>query len=320
MMDLFKTAFRGFEPADFACYTRDKWSSRLHNRARMNVQGKLTALGRGLQEALSDKLQALVFETNDPIPSVFNSHAVDAQWLFLIRDQENRRALSTIIDREHTLADNLKDSALSKRHLILAAKLHEGGLDVMLGLHRHAWVDVQNVLRKLSFEQEGRRLARLLGELPAELAEHLHVVGPLGVEPLATVEAGRLLEHVRAFSDEHDWLILGRNFAADAPELQDAALVGQVAAHFEALLPLYRLLAWSKENDWLSLQLSLHEQKEQAKRGELEAGDEVKVTSGLFQGRTGVVQSVDKEGMAKVQLGKMVVQIKVQALQPLHAA
>jgi hypothetical protein len=315
-LDLFKTPFEGFAPADFDCYIPDKWSSRLYNRARMDVVNKLNALGRLATERLAQEGLTVEPETNHPIPSVFNNHAVDAQWLFLTRGKEDRRELSTFIDRQHSVADNLRDAAHYKRHLMLAVKIHESGVDVLLGLHRHAWIDAQNGANKLQRQPEEG--AALLAELVQGGGEDLHLVGPLGVVALTDCDADTLRQSFEALSEDHEWLILGRNHDPEDPALAEASFADEVCDLLAALAPLYRFLLWSRDNDHVALRGELQEHKEEmAQGGGISEGDEVRITSGLFSGRTGVVQEFEKKGMVKVKMGTMVIQVKAEALKPM---
>jgi hypothetical protein len=325
MLDVFKTPFQGFVAADFVCYTQDKWASRLHNRARMAVVDKLNAIGRQAQSHLAGLSPPLAIsaETNQPIPNVFNNHSVDAQWLYLTRDAEARRSLSSLIDREHSAAENLRDAAPYKRHLMLAVKVHEGGVDVLLGLHRHASVDARNAIRKLSEPGEAAAFDALLAQLGEEVGD-LHLVGPLGVLGIGECSAAAFRAQLEALGEEQEWFILGRNAAPNEPAVSDPSFVGEICGLLGALAPLYRFLLWSHENDFAAVGEALGAPAAtsapvvSAAPAGIEAGAQVRITAGLFQGRTGVVEEIEGEsGMARVKLGSMAIQVKVQALEPL---
>ncbi len=319
MLDLFQVPFKGFEPSDFAVYTSDKWSSRLHNRARMGVRDKLNAFARSLRPALEQRGLSFSVETNDPLPSVFNNHCVDAQWLFFTRDDAARKELATIIDREQSIAQNLMNAGHHKRHLNLAVKVFEGGVDVMMGLHHSAWVDVKNCLHKLQDAWGEEQLTELLDAMSPEAREQLHLVGPRGVESLLDVTAPVFVQHLEALGGEQEWVIIGRNFPADDPIVKEEGFMGAVQSLLEELVPLYAFLLWSRDNDFLELQQQLKTEKALKRRDgvTLEEGDSVRINAGLFSGKNGVVQSVDKKGMVKVMVGAMVIQVKGSSLQGL---
>jgi hypothetical protein len=315
MLDLFQTPFKGFSSEDFESYTQEKWSSRLYTRARMSVRDKLAGVGR----EVSSRLEAAGFEfdseTNDPRPSVFNQNRVDAQWLFFGRSEGARKELATIVDQKHSLADNLRDAGHQKQDVVLAVKVHAGGVDVMLCIHRHAWVDARNAAQKLDLEWERERLGRLLAELESATSG-LRLVGPLATTPLAELSAVAVQAELRALSESAEWFVVGKSYEADDIDVMTAAFARVVGDTFLALLPLYKFIAWTRDNDHVQLKAALDDNKAFVKRDgvELGAGDEVSVLSGLFSGKRGVVQGVDKKGMVKVSIGKLVVQIKGSAL------
>lgn len=318
MLDLFQTPFKGFGAEDFDAYTPEKWSSRLFTRARMGVRDKLAGIGREVAPRLAGVGADLTCDTTDPRPSVFNQNRVDAQWLFFSRSEAARRELSTIVDRKHTLADNLRDAAHEKGDAVLAVKVHQGGVEVMLGVHGHAWVDARNGARKLEDEWKRERFDTLLEALRGS-AQELSLTGPGGVTAVADLTATIVHDELSAISDASEWFVLGRNFAPDGIEVMSSGFARTVGDTFVALLPIYDFLAWSRQNDYVALKAELSDVKAFVKRDgvELGPGDEVHVLSGLFSGKHGVVQEVDKKGMARVAIGKLVVQIKGTALKQL---
>ena len=317
-MELFLSPFEGFETVDFEAYTEDKWSSNLYNRPRMKVRDKLNALGHHVHKELTGAGHALSFELNDFRPNVFNGRCVDAQWLFFNRPEDEKKKLFAVIDREKSIAENFSDPAHHKRHVMLGVRVHAEGLDVMLGLHRNAGVDVRNSVTRLEDEWERERLAMLalgLAETPAG-----RVTLDLKGAPLAELSVAAVQARLKALAEgSADWLTFGERYAPT-----DARLLGESFKHhltelFAALMPLYRFVAWSSENDHITLREALkteREQQQKAEAGEVGPGSEVLITAGLFSGKRGVVQEVDRKGMVKVSLGKMVVQVKGKAIKP----
>ncbi len=320
MWDVFKTPFGGFAAADFDAYTPEKWSSHLHNRARMGVADKLSAIARQVRERLETHGAQFSVEANDARPSVFNGKKVDAQWVFLTRPEADRKQLATLIDKEHSIQENLHEAGHHKRHLMFGVKVHQDGVEVMLGVHRRAWVDVRNGLRKLADGYESDVCAQLLGQLGATAAGQLHLVGPLGVVPVPSLQVQDVVDNLKALDEgQGQWCLWGRNFPVDLELVREEGFAQEIAAIFEALLPLYHFLLWSRQNDHLSLDSALKEKQAEARRGgvTLEPGTSVSVIAGLFSGKTGVVQEIDKKGMVKVSVGRMVIQVKGTALKVL---
>jgi hypothetical protein len=318
MWNVFNTPFEGFVRADFEAYSQDKWSSNLHTRARMGVRDKLTAIGRTVDTALKEAGVSLSHEANDPRPSVFNAKKVDAQWIFFTRTEDDKRTLATIIDKRTSLAESVSDAAHHKRHVMLGVKVHVGGADVMLGLHRRAWVDLRNTTKKLEDNWARETFSDLLQATLPTLAGQLHLVGPSQVLPFPSVTPSAVYQELEALTEARgDWVIWGRNFPPDSSEVAEKGFADLLSQTILALVPLYQWMAWSNENDFMGLKEEIDEKKALAKRDGvvLKAGDEVVVNSGLFSGKVGTVQEVDKKGMVKVSVGKLVVQVKGTALQ-----
>lgn len=318
MWDVFNTPFKGFGAADFEAYTEEKWASKLHNRARTSVRDKLSAIARQVNQHLAQQGATFSVDANDPHPSVFNSNRVDAQWIFLTRPEADRKRLSTILDREHSLQDNLREAAHHKRHLMFGVKVHQGGVDVMLGLHRRAAVDVRNGLKKLSDQWLGHDFNQLIEAMSGGPAGQLHLVGPTATVGFAQQQAELVHGQLMALAEGHgEWCIWGRNHPPTDPLVAEEAFGQHVAALFGALLPLYNYLLWSQENDYLALGDELKEKKALSRMGgvELAPGDAVVVTSGLFNGQSGVVQEIEDNGMVKIAVGNLTIQVKGATLQ-----
>jgi transcription antitermination factor NusG len=79
-----------------------------------------------------------------------------------------------------------------------------------------------------------------------------------------------------------------------------------------ALLPLYRFIAWSRDNDFVSMREALQKEKQQRRQKGLAKHDPVRIVRGMFAGKTGVVQEVDARGGIKVLVGKVAVKIDVE--------
>ena len=142
-------------------------------------------------------------------------------------------------------------------------------------------------------------------------------MGPQGVLPIADCSAQAFGAQLAALSEAQEWFILGRNHAPDSPEISDEAFVEVAAGLMEALAPLYSFLCWGRDNDHVALRGELEERKAHSPGGGegWAEGAQVRVTSGLFSGRAGVVQEVDKGGMVKVNVGNVVIQVKAEALE-----
>tara|TARA_B100000700_G_C14865060_1_gene770523 strand:- start:662 stop:1060 length:399 start_codon:yes stop_codon:yes gene_type:complete len=117
--------------------------------------------------------------------------------------------------------------------------------------------------------------------------------------------------------DQLRWSLGIHISTSDSIEL-GADLADLVHRWVGALLPIYRFVAWTRENDFIEVNKKIQEEKAQ-KRHQAKSfskGDKVRVTAGLFSGEVGTIQSIDTKGKAKVQVGKMSVVVPAEELIP----
>lgn len=307
-------SFEGFEAADFAAYTPDKWSSNLHNLPRMQVKQKLSALAGRLQDAVTGLSLSLEDETSSERPSIWNQKKVDAQWLFYARDGKARKELQSIIDRHKSLAENIEDPAHHHRHAILAVRVDGAGASVLFGLHRSAWLDRHNLERKWANEYERPKLLRLLEGLQGE--PYIVRLGGTST-PIDDLDEARLDASLASAAQLDGWFSIERTFAPDSTEVMSDVFIQSVADVLQRLAPVYRFTAWSRENDFADIaQQVVKEKKEKRRSGNAPFGenDKVLVIGGLFSGQQGVVLGFDRAGKVKVKVGTLTLPISAGAL------
>ena len=99
--------------------------------------------------------------------------------------------------------------------------------------------------------------------------------------------------------------------------MNEDALIGTVVELVNDVLPIYRYLAWSDDNDHCKLRESM-KKTEQTKKKEqlatLKPGDRVTILSGLFAGRPGYLAEVSASGKAKVMVGPVSVSVDAKDL------
>jgi len=310
--------FSGLTGADFDCYEPRKWKSNVYNRERLEVKQKLLALGRAVGGGvLGGDGSPLFIEASVEHPALWNHKQVDTQSVYFSRHEAARKELDGIIDRGKPIASLLDDPTPQRNHLFLAITLSNESLEVSLRLHPDARVDRQNLERKLDDYYEAERLASLLAALPAgysvgitpELApldgasltpEDLHeLVGKL--PPGGTISLPG--QPPRLF-------YIGRPLPrAEVQSHPPEALAEWVGERLGELAPVYRFIAWSRENDYVSMRQVLDKERTVRRQKGLHKGDRIRVVHGMFAGKDGLVQEVDGKGQLRVLVGKMVVKL-----------
>jgi hypothetical protein len=310
--------FAGFSDADFAAYAPAKWRSNVYNRERLEVKQKLTALGRDLAAGASAADGApLEVEPSVEHPAQWNHKQVEAQHVFLSRNADARRELDKIMAKGQSIASLLDDPTPQRNHLFLAVTVAHDRAEVALKLHPEARVDRQNLERRAADHFEREKLLALLRALPEPFRIGL-TTGPLS--PAAAIDPPRLDEVLAAFArpaapanpllpSAQSLLYAGRWFAPAEVVAAGAGFFDQARQALAALLPLYHFIAWSRDNDFVSIRETLAREKQAKRQRGLQARDEVRIIRGMFAGKLGVVQEVDARGSLKVLVGKLAVKV-----------
>ncbi|MCS6915999.1 MAG: hypothetical protein RMK29_14335 [Myxococcales bacterium] len=322
--------FPGLVAADLDCYLPQKWRSNVFNRERLEVKQKLLALARevGADLSASDG-SPLSIEASVEHPALWNHKQVDSQSIYFSRNEAARRELDSIIDRQKPITTLLDDPTPQRNHIFLCLTLTHEGLDVSLKLHPDARVDRQNLERKIEDHFECERLISLLSDLPEEFCigitpERQPIAGVLEVDALRALVAklppatGASPPPVPSPSQVPvaRLFYIGRSlqraalFGPDGTPLMDGAAVTRwVRQGLLMLLPVYHFIAWSRDNDFVSMRQVLDRQKVVKRQRGLGKNDPVRIVRGVLAGKTGVVQEVDARGQLRVLVGKMTVKV-----------
>lgn len=300
--------FSGFTPKDFAAYERSKWESNAFNLERLEVKQKLAALGRELSPGLCAADGApLELELSSEHPALWNHRRVSEQHLFFSRAKNARQELDGIISRKRTMASLIEDPSPLRNHIFLAVTIDAESVEIGLRLHSDAAVDRDNLLRKCADFFHRDKLLGLVRSLAPEFAAGLATRPLIAVKDL---DAEMLAELIRELPGADTSLVVRRSFQASDPVLVTGEFVGVARSlMIDGLLPIWRHVAWSRDNDFVSMRDTLRDQEIQKKAKGLAKNDRVRVVQGVFSGKTGVVQSVDAKGALKVALGKMSVKL-----------
>jgi hypothetical protein len=313
--------FPGFTAADFDAYQQKKWKSNVFNRERLEVKQKLVALGRELQSAmLAPDGSLLAAEPSVEHPALWNHKQVEAQHLYFSRNEGARKELDAIIDRGKSIASMIDDPSPQRNHLFLAVTLTDAAMELSLKLHPDARVDRENLERKCDDHFERTKLLHLM-----------HALGPgfrAGVPPelvpVAELDEGKLHELIVVFGKSatthvlvppgapHPLFYVGRAIARDEALAAGSGLVDVARAGLTSLLPIYRFIAWSRDNDFVSMREALQKERQQKRQKGLVKNDVVRIVRGMFAGKQGVVQEVDTKGGLRVLVGKVAVKLDAE--------
>lgn len=322
--------FPGLTAADFDCYEPRKWKSNVFNRERLEVKQKLQALGRELGgELTSSDGSPLHIETSVEHPALWNHKQVDTQSVYFSRHEAARKELDGIIDRQNPISSLLDDPTPQRNHLFLAITLMHESLELSLKLHPDAHVDRQNFERKLEEHYEAERLIGLLSELPSEFLIGITPnVKPLFEASGDGLDADSIRKLVASLPPPSSEtaptsaisftpfgpppvprvFFLGQTLPREEVlGRSTASLLEWAGEGLSALLPIYRFIAWSRDNDFVSMKQVLDKERTSRRQKGLHKNDRVRVIRGMFAGKDGVVQEVDAKGQLKVLVGKVAI-------------
>lgn len=306
--------FTGLDAAAFSTYSREKWSSMVHNLARMKVKDAMVALCERAAETIADELAGLARAASDEIPNISNQKKVDAQWVYWFRGPEERESLASFLKQTPLDQAKIFHTAPQDKHATLAVILRETELWVGLRIAPGATVDRRNLASKLSKQWERERLIELLTELPAGTA-----LGPTGTTaPAGSITDALLLQQAEQLNDTELPWELGSGIPAEEAVALGPDLADEVTRWLGALAPLYRYFAWSRDNDFIAAAKQIQEEKAQKRRqaSSYGKGDRVRVTSGLFAGKLGIVESTDTKAQVRIRVGKMSIKVAGTDLTP----
>jgi len=304
--------FPGFTEKDFDAYAPQKRKSNVFNRERLEVKQKLVALGREVAGGLTaTDGSPLLCEASVEHPALWNHKQVDAQHLYFSRNEGARKELDRIIDRSRPMAAMLEDPTPQRNHVFLSITIDNERVEFALKLHPDARVDRQNLERKLGEHWEKDKLVDMLRSLSGG-----YRLGVTGGTLLPATEASEealrqaLVELARPELPGHThWLVVERSLPRAEAAAAGAEIVAAARRELLALLPIYHFVAWTRDNDFVSMREMLKQEKrEKAQRG-LAKNDKVRIVRGMFAGRQGIVQEIDAKGGLRVQVGKVAVKL-----------
>jgi len=300
--------FTGFIDRDFDAYLENKWQSNVFNRERLEVKEKLVALGRALSPALlAGDGSLLLCEASAEHPAIWNQHRVTNQYLFFSRNLETRRELDTIISRKRSMAALIEDPSPLRNHIFLSIMIDRAQVELALKLHSDASVDRDNLQRKCQEYFQRDKLVRMIATLPVGFRVGIHGGAEIEAAKLDDAIMQRLIQELPAAGS---WLEVRYSIDRGDPRVRDASFV-DVARELltGALLPVLSYIAWSRDNDFLSMRETLKKKEVEQKSKGLVKNDPIRVVRGMFTGRTGVVQEIDAKGAVKVLLGTVAVKL-----------
>lgn len=293
---------------DFDAFLENKWASHVFNRERLEVKEKLQALGQLLAPTMvASDGSLLECEVSTEHPALWNQKCVRNQHLFFSRNNTLRKELDGFISKQRTIAALIEDPSPLRNHIFLSVMIDRHQVEMALKLHSDAAVDRENLQKKCQEFFLREKLLTLINQLPEEFS-----IGIDGEEetPVGDLDDDGMVELIQKLPETKSWLVIRRTLDRDDPVVCQPQLVEVAKTALSQLLPVLHFICWSRDNDFVSMRDTLRQKESKKKSRGLVAKDRIRVTRGMFTGKTGVIQECDAKGGIKVLLGSMVVKLK----------
>ena len=233
-----------FEPSDFKAFEKDKWRSEAWNGDRLIVKRRLLDMGKGIEAALRAEDGAnLVVKSSLHHPYRFNAFCVSEMWTYLSR--KDRSALKALFGED--LGEDLDPSY---QQLLLILSIDFDGVGVALRVHPAAWWEGQNAKHAV---RDAGKLAELLKLLNALDGYVLTLHDWKKEYRCGKLFRDDLLQFFESYTPGNHWLNVRRRWPKTDPVLTSPEFLPTVIAEMRRLLPVFRFILWTEENNHLDL-------------------------------------------------------------------
>jgi sRNA-binding protein len=239
---------------DFSAYAPEKATSNAFTRPRIEVKQRALAWAKGATARLLEL--GLEVHASDEHPSLRNKKRVDCQWVWLSRDTAQRDHLDRLLDRGRSIANVLDDPSPYMRHAFLALRLDAEAVEVCFAVHPEARVDIDNLRARLHASAEtslASELREALAALPDEFSVGVHTEGIEAHVPASSATLATLATALERAAAGQVPLWIGWRVPRAIALEHAAILEEQLEDALVALGPIYKLVAWSRDNDNIAL-------------------------------------------------------------------
>lgn len=258
---------------DFDAYLPEKATSNAYSRPRLEVKQRALAWGRDVVARLAEIGIPVDMHASDEHPSLRNKKRVECQWVFFWRDQAARDELDRLLYQGRSISAEIDDPSPYTRHAFLAFRIDSSAVDVCFAVHPDAKVDIDNLRARLATAGEdggslAEELFRALRALPEEFAVGVRSEDRIACNA-ATPEA--ILDMLARAAAGQTPLWIGWSIPRQTAIAHSELLDEQLEDAIVALAPIYRLVAWSRENDHIALDRRIEGLEQERARTHAEA-------------------------------------------------
>ncbi len=245
---------------DFDAYAPEKATSNAYSRPRMEVKERALAWARGVIARLAELGITVDVHGSDEHPTLRNKKRVDCQWVFFWRDADAREDLDRLLDAGRSISDAIDDPSPYTRHAFLGLRIDAQSVEVCFAVHPDAKVDIDNLQARLSASSADGGASPGGAALAAELTTALRALPEqfaigVGADRVAASSATpeAITGMLERAAEGQVPLWIGWSVPREVALEHAAILDEQLEDALVALAPIYKLVAWSRQNDHIAL-------------------------------------------------------------------
>jgi len=241
---------------DFDAYLPEKAASNAFTRPRLEVKQRALSWARNVTARLAEQGFGVEVHATDEHPSHRNKRRVDAQWVFFWRDEAARNELAALLERNRPIAEVIDDPSPYTRHAFLGLRVDATAVEVCFAVHPEAKVDNDNLRARLAEGSEhlAEELAKALHALPDQFEVRAGDPGDGMRLPSGAASPVELAAVLARSASDNVPLWIGWRVPREIALEHAAILDEQLEDAVLALFPVYRLIAWSRDNDHIGIE------------------------------------------------------------------
>ncbi len=235
-----------FEDANFEVFHEEKQRDSKFNSERLKVKRKLGAMLKQIGPVLAEQggLE-LPGKTSLSHPWTYNAFKVDSIWGYFSRPDSEKKDLRAIFGR--ALGKDLDPAFI---HLLLVIGVGYEGVELSLKIHSHAWWDGQNVKNRCKSDAGLREMLEIVNTLDGFI---LSIHDWRKEYRCGELYRSDLANYFQYYEPGTHWLHVRQRFARDDERILADGWMDIATQSMLRLVPLYRFIAWSADNNHLGL-------------------------------------------------------------------
>ena len=237
--------------------------------------------------------------------------------LYFSRTDDQKRATAPVLDSKVALPDQISDGGEYHRHGFLGVLVTRDRVDVGLMIHSRAWLDIMNILNRCrEKEEETAKLVRLMHLMPEGTMVR---IAPDREIPTSDFDPSMIAVIEESVLNHSFCFFVGSTFEPADKTVASAAFSTRVGEIFATLIDMWKFCIWKPTSNYLVSSKSVDGSSESVVIDDgsvvnFGKGSRVRLTAGLFAGRTGIVQDMDTKGNVKVLVGRVTVRTEAGML------